>query len=300
MLDHWTLDDMPDLSGRVALVTGANGGLGFEVAQALARRGARVLLACRNRERARVAADRIGFLAEVVELDLASLASIRRLADHVDADEARLDLLVNNAGLMALDRSRTEDGFEMQLGVNHLGHFALTALLLPRLLAAPGSRVVTVASMGHRAGRMRFDDVMFDRRYDRWRPYFQSKLANILFTSELQRRLDAAGAGTIAVAAHPGASDTDLGTEGTGLTNVAMRRLAPLLVQPVAAGALPILRACTDPDAVGGEYYGPRWMTRGRPVEERASRRARNAEDARRLWDLSETLTRIHPPVPAA
>ena len=300
MLDHWTLDDMPDLTGRVALVTGANAGLGFEVAQGLAGAGARVLLACRNPERAQVAADRIGPLAEVVDLDLASLASIRRLADHVDGNEARLDLLVNNAGLMALDRSRTEDGFEMQLGVNHLGHFALTALLLPRLLETTGSRVVTVASMGHRAGRMRFDDVMFDRGYDRWRPYFQSKLANLLFTSELQRRLAAAGAEAIAVAAHPGASDTDLGTEGTGLTNVAMRAVVPLLVQPVAAGALPILRASTDPAAVGGALYGPRWMTRGRPVQERPSRRARDAEDAGRLWDLSEELTGIRPPVPAA
>lgn len=286
--------EVPDLSGRTALVTGANAGLGYETARILGRHGARVVLACRNAAKAEAAAAELRREAtapvEVVALDLASLASVARGADEVRARHDRLDLLVNNAGLMAIDEARTEDGFEMQMGVNHLGHFALTARLAPLVVATPGSRVVTMTSMGHRAGRLRLDDLFFERRgYDRWRPYFQSKLANLLFTLELQRRLDAAGVATLALAAHPGGARTDLGHEGSGLTN----RLAPRvpLVQSAAAGALPLVRAATDPSARGGELYGPRWMVRGRPVRETPSRRARRADDARALWERSEQLT---------
>src|SRR5579875_1952046 len=202
-MNRWDRKDIPRLDGKVAVVTGGNSGLGFETTRLLAGAGARVILACRDRARAEVAAARVGPDAEVVRLDLASLASVAEAADQVRAVAPRLDILVNNAGLMAVDRARTEDGFEMQLGVNHLGHFALTARLVPLLLAAPGARVVTVSSPAHRLGVMRVDDLMFDRRrYDRWRAYFQSKLANLLFTLELDRRLRDSGQPVAALAAH--------------------------------------------------------------------------------------------------
>ncbi len=286
---------VPPLDGKTALVTGSNAGLGFEAAKLLARNGARVLLACRNATKAEAAAEQIRAVAsapvEVVSVDLANLASIAAGAGAVLDGEDRLDLLINNAGLMAIDEARTDDGFEMQIGVNHLGHFALTARLAPLVLATPGSRIVTMSSIGHRAGRLRLDDLFFERRrYDRWQPYFQSKLANLLFTAELHRRLTRAGSSTLALAAHPGTSRTDLGYEGGGITNKLMKPVAPFL-QPAAAGALPLVRAATDPHAAGGQFYGPRWMARGRPVVETPSRRARNADDARRLWERSEQLT---------
>jgi protochlorophyllide reductase len=294
MSPRWTTADIPDLTGRTALVTGANAGLGLEIARGLSGAGARVLLACRNLEKAEAAAADIAGPGpvEVRKLDLASLASVRALATEVLAGEDRLDLLVNNAGLMATDESTTEDGFEMQIGVNHLGHFVLTAELLPLLLATPGSRVGSMSSFGHRPGRLHVDDLMFERRrYQRWLAYFQSKLANLLFTAELQRRLAEAGASTIAVAAHPGASRTDLGFEGSGLFN----KLLPggiALAQPASVGALPMLRAMTDPTVAGGELYGPRFVFRGKAaVRETPSKRARNAEDARALWAESERLT---------
>lgn len=294
-MGRWTEADIPSLEGRTALVTGANSGLGLEAARMLARHGARVLLACRNLTKAEAAADDIRTTAtgevDIVALDLADLASVAAASQHVVTHEPRLDLLLNNAGLMAVDQATTADGFEMQLGVNHLGHFALTAQLAPLVLATPGSRVVTMSSMGHRAGRLRLDDLFFEQRgYDRWRPYFQSKLANLLFTAELHRRLTGAGAGTLALAAHPGGSHTDLGYEGGGLTNKLMRPAAVVL-QSAAAGATPFVRAATDPGAQGGQFYGPRWMTRGRPVVETPSRRARRADDARALWERSEELT---------
>lgn len=293
----WPSGYTPDVTGKVVVVTGANSGLGLEIARVLATNGARVLMACRNQEKAERAAETCrasepkGEL-DVRSLDLASLESVRALAADVRRTETRLDLLVNNAGLMATDESRTADGFEMQLGVNHLGHFALTAELMPLLLGTPNSRVVTMSSMGHRMGRMRFDDLMFERnRYYRWPAYFQSKLANLMFTAELQRRLAAAGAPTVALAAHPGATSTDLGVEGTGITNRLMAPLFPIAGQPVGGGALPMLRAATDPAARGGEYYGPRWLMSGRPVPETPSRRARRPADAARLWAMSEELT---------
>ena len=295
MPDHWTADDIGDLTGRTAVVTGANAGLGLEIAAQLAAHGARVVMACRNQDKAASAADEIrrrfgdDVTLDVRRLDLSDLASVRALGAELVAEGTAIDLLINNAGLMAVDQARTADGFEMQLGVNHIGHFVLTAELLPLLVGTPGSRVVSMASMGHRMGSMHFDDLMFERRYNRWQPYFQSKLANILFTAELQRRLASTGAQTVALAAHPGGSHTDLGTEGGGITN----RLGGAFMwmgQEPDKGALPMLRAATDPDAKGGEYYGPHLMVMGRPVRETPSRRARSAGDARRLWAVTEEL----------
>jgi protochlorophyllide reductase len=296
MQPKWTPADIGDQTGQIALVTGANSGLGLVIASALAKAGATVILGCRNPQKATAAAAQITSLGapeqvEVLPLDLSDLASVATTAQTFRSSGRPLHLLINNAGLMAIDKAKTVDGFEMQFGVNHLGHFALTADLLPALLATPGSRVVSMSSMGHRMGSMHFDDVMFDRKYDRWRPYFQSKLANLLFTAELQERLKSAGASTMALAAHPGGSHTDLGTEGKGLTNKLMSAVVPLITQSAEIGAQPALRAATDPGAMSGEFYGPRWIGLGHAVLETPSRKARNSADAKRLWELSAHLT---------
>ena len=291
----WSAGDIPDLSGRVAVVTGANRGLGREVTRYLAGRGARVIMACRDEAGAETAAaalraDGLAGALEVRPLDLASLASVEKFAAGL-ADEPRLDLLANNAGLMAVDRGLTADGFESHMGVNHLGHFALTVRLQPLLAATPGSRVVTMSSMAARMGHVDLGDLLWERRpYDRWQAYFQSKLANLLFTLELDRRLRAASAATAALAAHPGGSRTSLGTNGRSLTN----RLVPLwhpFIQSAAHGALPFVRAATDPGARSGEYYGPQLQVWGRAVRETPGRRARDPGVAAGLWQRSEELT---------
>ncbi len=299
MSARWSERNIPDLGGKTAVVTGSNSGLGLEAAKLLAAQGARVLMACRNVAKAERAADQVQAAAggrgdvEIVPLDLASLASITSAADAVLAGESQLDLLLNNAGLMAIDKSTTEDGFETQFGVNHLGHFALTAQLAPLVLATPGSRIVTMSSFGHRLGRLDLDDLNFDRRgYNRWRTYFQSKLANMLFTAEKHRRLTVASSGTKALAAHPGATATDLGHEGGGFTNKVIKPAAPFM-QSAASGVLPFVRAATDPDAESGEFYGPRWMFRGESHIETPSGPARNAADAQALWARSEELTGV-------
>ncbi|MGL4745840.1 MAG: oxidoreductase [Dermatophilaceae bacterium] len=298
-MDTW---EQPNrLSGRRAVVTGANAGLGWEVARGLAARGASVMLACRSIAKADDA--RRGLLdavpgadLEVRRLDLADLDSVAAFANAVLAD-GRLDLLVNNAGLMAIDESRTAQGVEMQFGVNHLGHYALTARLLPLLLDTPGSRVATMTSMGHRAARGELDPVLA-RPYDRWQAYVHSKLANLLFTRELDRRLRAASANVLAVAAHPGGSRTDLGTEGSAVSNRLMARVVPLMTQPAEAGARPMLRALTDPGLTGGELVGPRFVVRGRtPRVETPSRRARDDAAAAHLWAMSAELTGLEPAV---
>lgn len=297
-MSRWTAADIPCLDGKVAVVTGANSGVGFQAAVLLARAGARVLMACRDLGRADAAAARVGPGAEVVRLDLASLASVATAAEDIRSRTPAVHFLVNNAGLMAIDRARTEDGFEMQFGVNHLGHFALSGHLAPLLLSTPGCRVVTVSSPAHRAGVLRLDDLMFDRRrYDRWRPYCQSKLANLLFTTELDRRLRAADAPVEALAAHPGVSRTNLGTQGHGLTGAFLRPTGGF-GQPAAIGALPIVRAAVDPAARGGEMYGPQFMFFGYPHRETPSRRARRVDDARRLWERSEDLTGVSFEIP--
>ncbi len=276
------------------MVTGANSGLGLAIARELSIAGATVIVACRNMAKAEKAAEEIrsaGSLGpiEVLPLDLADLASVSQAAETFRASKRPLHLMINNAGLMAVDKSQTVDGFETQFGVNHLGHFALTADLLPVLESTPGSRIVNMSSMGHRMGRLSFDDLMHERNYNRWTSYFQSKLANLLFTAELQRRLAAAGATTSALTAHPGASNTNLYMQGGALSNKAMK-LVPYLAQSATQGAEPALRAATDPTAVGGQFYGPRWIVRGHAVVETPSKRARNADDAKRLWAVSEEL----------
>jgi NAD(P)-dependent dehydrogenase (short-subunit alcohol dehydrogenase family) len=291
----WSERDVPDLSGRVAVVTGANRGLGREVTRSLAGRGARVIMACRDEAAGEAAAaalraEQPTATLEVRPLDLASLASVEKFAAGL-AGEPRLDLLGNNAGLMAVDRDLTADGFEVHLGVNHLGHFALTVRLLPLLQATAGSRVVTMSSMGARLGHVDLGDLLWERRpYDRWQAYFQSKLANLLFTLELDRQLRAAQAATTALAAHPGGAQTSLGSKGGHWTN----RLVPLwrpFIQSAAAGALGFVRAATDPAAQGGEYYGPQFQVWGPPVRERPSRQARDPKLAAALWERSEQLT---------
>jgi NAD(P)-dependent dehydrogenase (short-subunit alcohol dehydrogenase family) len=301
---RWTADDVPDQTGKVALITGANSGIGLEAARVLAERGARVVLACRSDDKAARALDEIRAArpqgeVEALRLDLASLVSVREAALRLQARHDRLDLLINNAGIMAVPAGRTAEGFELQFGTNHLGHFALTGLLLERLLATPDSRVVTISSGGHRMGSIDFQDLNWERGYGRWRAYGRSKLANLLFTNELQRRLESSGSKTIAVAAHPGGSATNLGrrapNEPRAWVERVLRPISSLLAQSAAMGALPTLRAATDPDVVGGEYYGPNGPGefRGLPVRVSSNRASRDPELATRLWTVSEELTGV-------
>jgi NAD(P)-dependent dehydrogenase (short-subunit alcohol dehydrogenase family) len=304
MTKGWTADDVPPQTGRVAIVTGANSGLGFETAKVLAARGARVVLACRNPERAEGAlallrAGARGAEAEVMALDLADLGSVRAFAREIRSKYETVDVLANNAGLMAIPRARTADGFEMQFGTNHLGHFALTGALLGPLEKARSVRVVNVSSFGHKFGRMNFDDLMYELRgYDRWGAYMQSKLANLLFSNELSRRLVAKGSPVVAVAAHPGDSATNLQSKGAELGGSKsearfMSMTNSLVAQSTAEGAWPQLRAATDPEARPGDYYGPArfFETRGPAVKVGMSGAARDPEAARRLWQESVRLT---------
>ena len=301
MSTKWTEADIPDQTGRVALVTGANSGIGFEAARALAEHGATVLLGCRNPAKATDALARIQAAApdatvEILPLDLADLASIHAAADDVAARFDRLDLLINNAGVMALPKLSTNDGFEMQFGTNHLGHFALTGHLLPLLLRTPDSRVVSVSSTGHRMGRISFDDLTGDKRYHRWLRYGQSKVANLLFTYELQRKLAAAQSATIAVACHPGGSNTNLAHDA-GLLMKLAQPAANLVMQSAAMGALPTLRAATDPAVHGGDYYGPDGIgeMRGHPKLVSSNSYSKRTDIAAELWTVSEELTGVTP-----
>jgi NAD(P)-dependent dehydrogenase (short-subunit alcohol dehydrogenase family) len=273
---------MPGQHGRTVLVTGANSGISFQAALELARHGAVVLLACRDAGRGGAARGAIvrqvpAAAVELVALDLADLDSVARLADQVLGRAGGLDLLINNAGVMAVPgRQVTAQGFELQFGTNHLGHFALTLCLLPVLLARPGSRVVTVSSLVHRFGSIRLDDLQGEHGYGRWRAYSQSKLANALFTLELDRRLRAASAATISVGAHPGYSRTRLlysgpNLGGGGIFARVMGLAAPFTGQPAAQGALPVLRAATDPQVRGGDYYGPRGPVRAWALHARSA-----------------------------
>jgi NAD(P)-dependent dehydrogenase (short-subunit alcohol dehydrogenase family) len=300
----WTTADIPDQTGRVAVITGANTGLGFETAAALAAKGAHVVLAVRNLDKGKDAVALITRRSPNVdvalqELDLTSLESIRAAAEQLRADHDRIDLLINNAGVMYTPKSTTKDGFELQFGTNHLGHFAFTGLLLDRLLPVAGSRVVTVSSVGHRIlADIHFDDLQWDRRYNRVAAYGQAKLANLLFTYELQRLLAPHGT-TIAVAAHPGMSDTELMRNMPGPLITAFERVAPLVAQDPAMGALPTLRAATDPAVLGGQYYGPDGIgqTRGYPKIVGSSKKSHDAATQQRLWNVSEELTGVTYPV---
>ncbi|MEN8182987.1 MAG: oxidoreductase [Myxococcota bacterium] len=301
----WSASDVPDLSSRTAIVTGANSGLGYETARVLADRGAHVVIACRDLLKGGVASERIAkeFPAarlELAELDLASLSSIRSFVESFLGRHSSLHLLCNNAGVMALPYRQTADGFEMQLGTNHLGHFALTGLLLERLLATDGARVVTVSSSMHRIGRILLDDLHGARRYRKWRAYGQSKLANLLFTYELARRAERAGGSLVAAAAHPGYAATNLQFAGPRMEGSSlMERLSGwgnrLLAQSAAEGALPTLYAATSPVVRGGDYIGPSSLgeLRGPPRRVGSSRRSLDAEAAAQLWSASEKLTGV-------
>jgi NAD(P)-dependent dehydrogenase (short-subunit alcohol dehydrogenase family) len=300
MSAKWTSDDVPGQHGRLAVVTGADTGLGFETARVLAARGASVVLAVRDTDKGKRAAAAIAGTAPgadvtVQPLDLASLDSVRAAAGELRTRHPRIDLLVNNAGVAFTPRQATRDGFELQFGTNHLGHFALTGLLLEQMLPVPGSRVVTVSSLAHRIrARINFGDLQGERSYSRVAAYGQSKLANLMFAYELARRLSGAGT-TIAVAAHPGLAATEL----SRYTPAIVAFSYALVSQNAAMGALPVLRAATGPGVAGGQYYGPRGIfgARGYPELARSSRRSRDTAIQRRLWAVSEELTGVTFPV---
>jgi NAD(P)-dependent dehydrogenase (short-subunit alcohol dehydrogenase family) len=317
---RWTAQDVGGQHGRIAVITGASSGLGLETARVLADHGATVVLAGRDPGRIARAAEQLRASLptasaepaadpaqpdriQTAKLDLASLESVRTAAADLSERFPKLDLLINNAGVMMPPYGLTKDGYELQFGTNHLGHFALTGLLMNSLLAVPGSRVITVSSNGHRAGRMNFADLQSTRHYQRMAAYGRSKLANLMFTYELQRRLSAAGAKTLALAAHPGTARTELARYMPGMAKGAMGSrwgaLNSWWVQDAAMGALPTLRAATDPAATGGTYYGPDGLFQftGYPVVVTSSARSHNKEAQRRLWVESEQLTGITYPV---
>ncbi len=309
---RWTVDDIPDQSGKTVIITGANSGLGYESALALAGKGAHVVLACRDQEKGRAAVEQIRArharaTVTLMALDLCSLEAIRRFADAALEQFPQLHVLLNNAGVMALPYRTTADGFEMQFGTNHLGHFALTGHLLERLNATPGARVVTVSSGFHRLGRIRFDDPHWQRGYRRWPAYGQSKLANLLFAYELHRRLAASGAGTSSVAAHPGYAATNLQAaaprmEGSTLLERINNLGNALFAQSAAHGALPQLYAAACPEVRSGEYFGPDGIgeMRGHPKRVTSNARSLDTDAARRLWGLSEQLTGVRYPLRSA
>ena len=306
----WTAGDMPDQTGRTVLVTGANSGLGLRSAEALASHGARVLMGCRNEAKAEAARNQVAKLATgpeplVVRLDLADLASVEAAADEVATTVEQLDVLMNNAGVMRIPLSRTAQGFEMQFGTNHLGHFALTGRLLPVLLRATAPRVVTTASNAHRFGQMRWDDLNSETTYRKWPAYGQSKLANLLFVHELDRRARDAGTDLVSVAAHPGYAATHL--QAAGLEQDGNRLFAGavafgnrVVAQSDAMGALPQLFAATMPGVAGGEYFGPDGIfeQRGHPKKVTGNARSSDLAAAHRLWEISEDLTGVTYPWP--
>jgi NAD(P)-dependent dehydrogenase (short-subunit alcohol dehydrogenase family) len=301
-MTKWTTADIPDQTGRTAVITGANTGLGYETAAALAAKGAHVVLAVRNLEKGKEAARGIeqatpDAQVQLQELDLTSLESIREAAEELRTKHDQIDLLINNAGVMMTPKSTTKDGFELQFGTNHLGHFALTGLLIDRVLAVPGSRVVTVSSTGHRFARgIRFDDLQWEHDYSRVGAYGQAKLANLMFTYELQRRL--IGTNTIAAAAHPGGSNTELMRNLPAAIRGVGTLLTPLFQGP-DMGALPTLRAATDPGVLGGQYFGPDGFgeQRGYPKIVRSTAASHDAAAQRRLWAVSEELTGVTFPI---
>jgi NAD(P)-dependent dehydrogenase (short-subunit alcohol dehydrogenase family) len=302
----WTADDLPDLSGKVIVVTGGNSGIGFHASTEFAKKRASVVLACRTIQKAQAAAAQIvaahpQAALEVRELDLANLESVRNFARAFCAEQRTLHVLCNNAGVMALPYRRTVDGFEMQFGTNHLGHFALTGLLLEMLLRTEGARVVTVSSGAHRIGRIQFNDLQWERGYSEWLAYGQSKLANLLFTFELHRRAERAGVSLKSVACHPGYSATNLQMAGPRMRGfwmleIGMEFANRLFAQSAEMGALPLLYAAAAPDLKGGDYIGPDGLgeLRGYPTRVSSSAAARDPAIARRLWDISEQLTGVH------
>lgn len=313
-MTHWTAAQIPPQHGKLAYITGANSGVGFHAALALARAGAAVILACRDQAKAEAARQRIlaavpGAQLEIALLDLASLASVRAAAQSFLATNRRLDLLINNAGIMALPQRRvTPDGFEIQLGTNHFGHFALTGLLLPAVLKAgqpKPARIVTVSSIAHRGATMDFDNLNWEHDYKPWPAYRRTKLANLLFGFELHRRLERAHASAMSIVVHPGVSATNLFSAGPGSAGGPQAVIAPLFIRLVgqsdAQGALPTLYAATAPEIQSGHFYGPDGFRemRGYPVEVRAETQAYDETVAARLWQVSEQLTGVTFPLPA-
>lgn len=301
MAQHrWTAERIADQTGRTALITGANTGVGFHTAESLARRGATVVLACRDAERAEQAAARIRGTAPrsrvvTLPLDLAALSSVRAAADQLHTMCSELDLLINNAGVMWAPPGRTRDGFETHLGINHLGHFAFTGLVLDLLRDTPGARIVTVTSPAHRSAQLDFDDLRFTRRYRPAAAYARSKLANLLHAHELQRRLVASGSALLSVAAHPGAARTELNRSMPALFRGPSWGLWRPFTHTAQHGALPILRAATDPEARGGEYYAPSGPGEfsGHPVVRSSSPGSHGTGAQRTLWEASEQLTGV-------
>ena len=302
----WTPSAMPDQSGRTVVVTGANSGVGFEATKAFASAGAHVVLACRSTDRGREARDEIaqaypGASLTVRELDLADLDSVAAFADWYDAEYDALHVLANNAGVMAIPRSETADGFETQFGVNHLGHFALTGRLLGVLRQTKGrTRVVTQSSGVHERGEIDFTDLQHTESYGKWDAYAQSKLANVLFAYDLDRRLRAANASVTSVACHPGYANTNLQfrgpeADGSRLRLLAMKAANAVFAQSAEQGAWPLLYAATDPDVDGGEYVGPTGFLnmRGHPGPQDSSERSHDESTARHLWAVSEDLTGV-------
>ena len=301
----WTLDQIPQQTGRIAVVTGANSGLGFFTTRALALKGAKVIMACRNLDKGEMARQAIinegvAVEPEVWQLNLASLESVKQFALKFAAAGTRLDLLINNAGLMAVPYDRTEDGFEMQFGVNHLGHFALTALLWPILSKTVGSRVVQVSSLAHHFGKIRFEDIHWEKSYKKWGAYGMSKLANLLFVRELANRVTEKGSGVIVASAHPGWADTELQAksakmEGKQLGAKAMNLINKVLAQSGEKGALPSLYAATAKDVEQGAYFGPGGLMKlhGWPVPDSPNKKLVNNEVAGKLWNVSEALTSL-------
>src|ERR671910_2731300 len=301
MAGGWDVREIPDQTGRIAIVTGANSGLGLVTARELARAGASVVMACRNLDKGHAAVDGVRAAVpeaqvQLEELDLASLASVRDFAERFRATHDGLDLLINNAGAMAPPRRRTADGFELQFGTNHLGHFALTELLLPSMEGREDARVVTLSSNAHKFGRIAFGNLSGDRRYFRWRAYGQSKLANLLFALELDRRLRASGSTVKSLAAHPGYAATNLQSAAAPLFDRLVMKLSDAVVaQNDEMGALPQLYAATEPGLEGGTYVGPDGPgeQRGYPTIVKPNGAARDERTARRLWEVSEQLTGV-------
>jgi len=309
MTSSWTVDQMPDCSDKTVLITGANSGLGFEATKAFAKNGATVIMACRSTDRGKQAATEIqdtiadtGAILHVRQCDLASLDSIESFATGIEGEYDAIDVLCNNAGVMAIPRQETEDGFEKQLGVNHLGHFALTGHLLYLVVGTEGeSRIVTQSSGAHERGDMNFDDLHCEQSYGKWEAYGQSKLANLLFAYELQRRLEAANiTDTISVACHPGYAATNLQyrgpeEEGSKLRMGLMKVANATLGQSAQQGALPMLYASVAPDVQGGDYYGPGGFMnmRGAPEKQSSNEASYDERDAKQLWEKSEELTGV-------
>jgi NAD(P)-dependent dehydrogenase (short-subunit alcohol dehydrogenase family) len=304
MRQKWTTDDIPDLSGKITIITGANSGIGLETARELARKGADIIMACRNMDTAKAAEKEImnkipRSKLEIIQIDLADLKSVYRFAEVFKSKYSSLDILINNAGIMMAPYGKTKDGFEQQFGINHLGHFALTGLLIDRILNTPHSRIINVSSNAHRIGKIDFDNLMYEggKGYSPTRAYGRSKLANLLFTYELERRFKAAGSKTIAAAAHPGYTHTHL-------TRYLEKKwyfrlfspLGNLIAQKAEMGALPIIRAAIHNGVIGGQYYGPDGLLeqRGYPVVIKSSQASYNKDTAQKIWEVSEQLTGVN------